>query len=106
MTNFYFDWESGKAKEFQDKIENIVSKYKGKDLFPDMDEYTKIIWNKNNSYIDCRRITFINKCILTKVKNKSYKKFMDDVIKYRKNYNFNNDNNYNYDKLFFMETLK
>lgn len=80
-------------------------------LFPDMDDYVNKIWNIDTSdqYIDCRRITFITKCILKKVKNYSFEEFMNKVRFYRKyldpllfndvaenitiSYNSNNSNN-------------
>lgn len=55
-------------------------------LFPDMDDYVDKIWNTDtpNRYIDCRRVTFITKCILKKVHNYSFKDFMSYVKPFRR----------------------
>ena len=37
MANFYFNAEYSEYKIFNKTIEDLVSKYEGKDLFPDMD---------------------------------------------------------------------
>lgn len=50
------------------------------DIFVDIDKQIDEIWNGNGKdYIDCRRITFITKCILEKVPNKPFKEFMEIV---------------------------
>ena len=84
----------------KNKICPIIKGYeillKDKELFPDMNDYVEKIWNTNSSsqYIDCRRITFITKCILKKVCNYSFKYFMEKVKSYR---SFLNKNEFNYD---------
>ncbi|AYV81955.1 MAG: XRN 5'-3' exonuclease, partial [Harvfovirus sp.] len=57
-----------------------------RELFPDMEQYVNKIYSEKNTeeYIDCRRITFITKCILKKVKNFSEEEFMKIVSPYRK----------------------
>lgn len=50
------------------------------ELFPDIGKIANEIWKVNeNKYIDCKRITFTNKCILNTIKNISAQKFIDSV---------------------------
>jgi len=55
------------------------------EICPDLDSQINQIWENtninNNFYIDCRRVTFITKCVLEKVKNMSYVDFMKLINK-------------------------
>ena len=75
------------------KISPVIDGYQklleNEKLFPDMDAYVDKIWSsatkdEPNEYIDCRRITFISKCVLKKVINLSFEEFMTYVEPYRK----------------------
>jgi len=70
------------------KIDLVISGYENllmdKSLFPDMELYTDKIWNFENGNIDCRRITFITKCDLKKIKNYEFEYFKEKINKYRK----------------------
>jgi 5'-3' exonuclease len=74
----------------KNRIHPIIKGYEklleDESLFPDMDDYVSKIWNTSTSsqYIDCRRITFITKCILKRVHNYSFKDFMSIVKPYRR----------------------
>ncbi|AYV76756.1 MAG: XRN 5'-3' exonuclease [Terrestrivirus sp.] len=58
---------------------------KNKTMFPDINDQIKKIWEGKNpkEYIDCRRITFITKCILEKVKNLSWNEYKKYVVPLR-----------------------
>lgn len=73
-------------KLLKDPIIDSLNIYKklildNKILFPDLDKQITEIWlgNKEKEYIDCKRITFITKCILEQVKNTSFTNFMKIV---------------------------
>ncbi|AYV84104.1 MAG: XRN 5'-3' exonuclease [Hyperionvirus sp.] len=71
------------------RISPIVPGYEklleNRELFPDMQEYVNKIWSGDSAeYIDCRRITFITKCVLKKVKNFTEQMFMKIVLPYRR----------------------
>lgn len=73
----------------KNRISPIIKGYEklleNEDLFPDMEKYVDKIWNTDTSseYIDCRRVTFITKCILKKVHNYPFNEFMSFVEPYR-----------------------
>ena len=55
------------------------------EICPDLDSQINQIWENtninSNFYIDCRRVSFITKCVLEKVKNMSYVDFMKLINK-------------------------
>jgi 5'-3' exonuclease len=50
--------------------------------FVDMDKYVDDIWLKKNNMLDCRRISFINKCNMVQVPNHSFSRFINILHKY------------------------
>lgn len=58
------------------------------EICPDLDEQINQIWENTggntNFYIDCRRVTFITKCVLEKVSNMSYINYMKIIKPLRK----------------------
>lgn len=62
-------------------IEGLDELYKDP-YFVDMEKYVDDIWNKKNNMLDCRRISFLNKCNLVQVPNHSFPKFMNILNKY------------------------
>lgn len=68
-----------RLEELPDKYDLFVKN--NKELFPDLDEIANKIWlsDNNSDIIDCKRISFINKCNLTSIKFIKFNEFMDKI---------------------------
>lgn len=91
-----------KHHEIPEKYVNFIES--NRDIYPDLSELANLIWeNDDNSHlIDCRRISYVNKCNLLTINSVSFNEFMNRIGKLRDGVNLSQNTN-NFIKEFNVE---